>query len=80
MNEQTPPGAHSELPKLLAEVIGRLNALEQEAAALRNARPSLASLAPYTRPTDEELQDMLHGPRATDFGIDRGVRKEIPGG
>jgi len=59
MNEQIPP----DVPKLLADVLGRLNALEREVGALRAARPSLASLVPYTRPTEEELQDLLHGPR-----------------
>jgi len=63
MNEQTPPATVPDVPKLLADVLGRLNALEREVAALRSVRPSLGSLVPYTPPTDEELQDMLHGPR-----------------
>jgi hypothetical protein len=61
MSEQTPdvPGLH----KLLTDLLGRLNVLEREVAALRARPASLASLVPYTPPTEEELRDMLHGPR-----------------
>ena len=58
MSEQTP-----DVSKVLVDVLGRLNALELEVAALRCVRPSLGSLVPYTTPTEEELHDMLHGPR-----------------
>jgi hypothetical protein len=63
MNEPTPPPSVPDVQKALADMLGRLSALEQEVAALRAARPTLASLVPYSRPTDEELQDMIHGPR-----------------
>ena len=63
MSEQTPPAGVPDVPKLLADMLGRLNALEREVAALRGERKSLASLVPYTTPTEEELHDMLHGPR-----------------
>jgi hypothetical protein len=52
-----------EIHKLLADLLRRLSTLEQEVAALRTRRPSLASHIPYTSPTEEELRDMLHGPR-----------------
>ena len=61
MSEQTP--GVPEIHKLLSQVLGRLSTLENEVAALRTHRPSLASLVPYTTPTEEELRDMLHGPR-----------------
>ncbi|WP_439630257.1 hypothetical protein [Gemmata sp.] len=63
MSEATPPEPSADVPKLLTDVLGRLNALEREVAALRTERTSLGSLVPYTPPTEEELQDMLHGPR-----------------
>ena len=63
MNEQSPSAPNPDLPKLLADVLGRLSALEQEVAVLRAGRTSLASVIPYTPPTDEELHDMMHGPR-----------------
>ncbi len=59
MPEETPP---ADIQSLLADMLTRLATLEREVAALRAGR-SLAALVPYTPPTDEELQDMLHGPR-----------------
>jgi hypothetical protein len=61
MSDQTP--SVPEIHKLLTDLLGRLNTLEREVAALRTQRPSLASLVPYTPPSEEELRDMLHGPR-----------------
>ena len=52
-----------ELPKLLAELQIRLAALEQEVATLRGQRRSLASHIPYSPPSEEELRDLVHGPR-----------------
>lgn len=56
-----PPGP--DLQKLLSDLIGRVADLEQQVAALQAELRSLASLVPYVPPTEEELQDMLHGPR-----------------
>jgi len=63
MSDQPPIPSIPDIHKLLTDLLRRLNALEQEVAALRARRPSLASLVPYTPPTEEELRDMLHGPR-----------------
>jgi hypothetical protein len=63
MSEQPATPVPQDLPKLLAELIGRLSALEQEVAVLRGGRTTLGSVVPYTRPTDEEVYDMMHGPR-----------------
>ena len=63
MSDQTPSSSVPDIRQLLADMLGRLNTLEQEVAALRSTRSSLAAAVPYTPPTEEELRDMLHGPR-----------------
>jgi hypothetical protein len=61
MSDQTP--SVSELYKLLTDLLGRLTTLEREVAVLRGQRQSLSSLVPYTTPNEEELHDIIHGPR-----------------
>lgn len=63
MTDPTPASPGPELQKLVADLLGRVTGLEQEVAALKARRGSLGSLVPYTTPTEEELHDMLHGPR-----------------
>jgi hypothetical protein len=63
MSDQTPTPSIPDIHKLLTDLLGRLNTLEQKVEALQARRPTLASLIPYTPPTEEELHDMLHGPR-----------------
>lgn len=57
------PYESDDIQKLLSDLIGRVADLEQEVAALKAERGSLASFVPYIPPTEEELHDMLHGPR-----------------
>lgn len=57
------PSESDDIQKLLSDLIGRVADLEQEVAALKAERGSLASFVPYIPPTEEELHDMLHGPR-----------------
>jgi len=79
MNDQTP--GVPELHKLLTALLGRLETLEQEVAAIRAQRASLASIVPYTSPTEEELHDMLHGPRGQPLlEIIEEYEKELLGG
>jgi hypothetical protein len=61
MNE--PATDPPEYSKLLVELQTRLTALEREVAMLRGQHRSLASHIPYTPPSEEELRDLLHGPR-----------------
>jgi hypothetical protein len=63
MSEPNPGPPGPDLQKLLSDLIGRVADLEQQVAALRAERGSLASVVPYVPPTQEELHDMLHGPR-----------------
>ena len=63
MSEPNPGPPGPDLQKLLSDLIDRVADLEQQVAALQAERGSLASLVPYVPPTEEELHDMLYGPR-----------------
>jgi hypothetical protein len=69
-----------EVQHLLKDLLGRVQDLEQQVAALKTGRPSLASVVPYTPPTEEELHDMLHGPRGQSLlGVIEEYEKKYPG-
>jgi hypothetical protein len=63
MSEPNPGPPGPDLQKLLSDLIGRIANLEQQVAALEAERGSFASVVPYVPPTEQELHDMLHGPR-----------------
>jgi hypothetical protein len=60
MTNETP---NSDVPRLLAELLDRMKALEERVAALGGGWAAGAGQVPYIPPTEEELHDMLHGPR-----------------
>ncbi|MDB5311771.1 MAG: hypothetical protein JWO38_5973 [Gemmataceae bacterium] len=63
MTDPIPGSPAPEFQKLLTELISRVADLEQQVAALKAGPGSFAASVPYTPPTEEELYDMLHGPR-----------------
>jgi hypothetical protein len=63
MTDSTPEPTGSELHKLVTDLLSRVKDLEQQVASLKADRGSVGWYVPYTPPTEDELHDMLHGPR-----------------